>query len=73
MNSEVTIKLGRSEEPIRDLTLAKQVKEAHELDVESRKLSAKLGELKKQILEKARKHILKDADTITFIKDGTEC
>lgn len=73
MNSEVTVKLGRSEEPIRDLSLAKQIKEAHELDTESKKLSAKLAELKKKILEKARAHISDGADTITFIKDGSEC
>ena len=37
MNSETTVKPGRSEEPIRNLTLARQVTEAHELDVESRR------------------------------------
>ncbi len=73
MNSEVTVKLGRSEEPIRDLTLAKQIKKAHELDVDSKKISAELNKLKKEILDKARTHIPEDAETITFIKDGTEC
>ena len=73
MNSEVTIKMGRSEEPIRDLTLAKQIKEAHGLDVERKKVEKKAKELKEQILEKARKHIQKGVDTITFVKDGTEC
>ena len=73
MNSEVIIKIGRDTETLRDLSLAKQIKEAHEIDVETRKLSAKMKEFKKQILEKARKHIPKDAATITFIKDGTNC
>ena len=73
MNSEVTIKLGRETKPLRDLTLAKQIKEAHDLDVESRKLAARTRELKKQILEKARTHIPEGTDTITFIKEGTEC
>lgn len=73
MNSEVTVKLGRSESPIRDLTLAKQIKEAHELDTEAKKISARISALKKQILEKARTHIPDDAETITFIKDETEC
>lgn len=73
MNSEVIIKIGRNESALRDLTLAKYIKEAHELDVEARKLSARISEIKKQILGKARAHIPEGADTITFLKDGTEC
>ena len=73
MNSEVIIKTGREQAPLRDLTLAKQIKEAHELDVEARKISARQSELKKQILEKARAHIPEGVDTLTFVKDGTEC
>ena len=73
MNSEVTVKHGTEEESLRDLALAKQIKEAHELGIEIEKLSAKSKELKKAILEKARKHIRKDAGTITFVKDGTQC
>lgn len=73
MNSEVTVKHGTEEESLRDLTLAKQIKEAHELDIEMGKLSAKAKELKKAILDKAQKHIRKGAGTITFIKEGTQC
>ena len=73
MNSEVTVKHGTEEEPLRDLALAKQIKEAHEVDIEIGKLSAKAKELKKAILDKARKHIRKDSGTITFIKEGTQC
>lgn len=73
MNSEVIVKLGRDEEPIRDLALAKVIKEAHELDATAREISARLGELKKRILETARSRISDDAETITFRKDGTEC
>ena len=73
MNSEVTVKHGTEAESLKDLALAKQIKEAHALDIEIGKLSAKSKELKKAILEKARKHIRKDAGTITFIKEGTQC
>ena len=73
MNSEVIVKIGREETPIRDLTLAKEIKEAHELDREAKKIAARAKELKEKILEKARAHIPKGTDTITFIKDGTEC
>ena len=54
-------------------TLAKQIKQAHELDIEKKKLEKKAKELKEQILEKASKNIREDVDTITFVKDGTEC
>ena len=73
MNSEVIVKHGTDEESLKDLPLAKQIKEAHNLDVEIKKLSAQAKELKKAVLEKARKHIRKGAGTITFIKDGTQC
>lgn len=73
MNSEVIIKIGREETPIRDLSLAKEIKEAHELDTQAKEIAARSKKLKEKILEKARKHIPSDTDTITFIKDGTEC
>ena len=73
MNSEVIIKIGREETPIRDLPLAKDIKEAHDLDTQAKDIAARAKKLKENILEKARKHIPKDTDTITFIKDGTEC
>ena len=73
MNSEVTVKHGTEEESLKDLALAKQIKEAHELDIKIRKLSAKAKELKTAILDKARKHIQKGSGTITFIKEGTQC
>ncbi len=73
MDSEVIVKLGRDERPIRDLSLAKDVKEAHKLDIQSKKIAAAQKQLKSRILEKARKHIPAGVDTVTFIKDGTEC
>ena len=73
MNSEITIKLGRETETVRDASLAKEIREACKLDTEAKAVAVKLGELKKSILESARKRIPKDTDTITFLNEGTEC
>ena len=62
MNSEITIKLGRETETVRDASLAKEIHEACRLDAEARAVTAKLGEIKKRILENAKLRIPEDTD-----------